>query len=36
MDKSTIQALIDKVIGKKGLIRVPSWWMRKVLMQIAD
>ena len=28
--------MIDKVIGKKGLIRVPSWWMRKVLMQIAD
>ena len=36
MDKSTIQTLIDKVIGKKGLIRVPSWWMRKVLMQMAD
>ena len=36
MDKSTIQTLIDKVIGKKGLIRVPSWWMRKVLMQIVD
>lgn len=28
--------MIDKVIGKKGLIRVPSWWMRKVLMQITD
>ena len=36
MNKSTIQTLIDKVIGKKGLIRVPSWWMRKVLMQITD
>ena len=36
MNKSTIQTLIDKVIGKKGLIRVPSWWMRKLLMQIAD
>ena len=36
MDKPTIQTKIDKVIGKKGLIRVPSWWMRKVLMQIAD
>ena len=36
MDKTTIHTLIDKVIGKKGLIRVPSWWMRKVLMQIAD
>ena len=36
MNKTTIQTLIDKVIGKKGLIRVPSWWMRKVLMQIAD
>ena len=36
MDKTTIQTLIDKVIGKKGLIRVPSWWMRKVLMQIVD
>ena len=36
MNKSTIQTLIDKVIGKKGLIRVPSWWMRKVLMQMAD
>ena len=36
MDKSTIHNLIDKVIGKKGLLRIPSWWMRKVLMQIAD
>ena len=36
MDKSTIQTLIDKVIGKKGLLRIPSWWMRKVLLQIAD
>ncbi len=36
MDKTAIQTLIDKVIGKKGLIRVPSWWMRKVLMQMAD
>ena len=36
MNKTTIQTLIDKVIGKKGLIRVPSWWMRKVLMQMAD
>ena len=36
MNKTTIQTLIDKVIGKKGLIRVPSWWIRKVLMQIAD
>ena len=36
MDKTVIQTLIDKVIGKKGLIRVPSWWMRKVLMQMAD
>ena len=36
MNKSTIQTLIDKVIGKKGLIRVPSWWMRKVLMHMAD
>ena len=36
MDKPTIQTLIDKVIGKKGLIRVPSWWMRKVLMQMVD
>ena len=36
MNKSTIQTLIDKVIGKKGIIRVPSWWMRKVLMHMAD
>ena len=36
MDKTTIQTLIDKVIGKKGLLRTPSWWMRKVLMQMAD
>ena len=36
MDKSTIHNLIDKVIGKKGLLRIPSWWMRKVLIQIAD
>ena len=36
MNKTTIQTLIDKVIGKKGLIRVPSWWMRKVLMHMAD
>ena len=36
MDKTTIHNFIDKVIGKKGLLRIPSWWMRKVLMQIAD
>ena len=36
MNKSTIHNLIDKVIGKKGLLRIPSWWMRKVLLQIID
>ena len=36
MNKTKIQTLIDKVIGKKGLIRVPNWWMRKVLMQMSD
>ena len=32
----TLNELITKVIPLKGILRIPSYWMRKVLMAIAD
>ena len=32
----SIQTLINKIIPSRGILRVPSWWMRKVLTAIAD
>lgn len=36
MDRTEIQALIDRVIGKKGLLRAPSWWVRRLLNKMLD
>lgn len=30
-----LQEMIDKVVGKKGVFRAPSWWMHKILSSIA-
>ena len=34
MSKEKIQSLIDRVIGKEGILRVPSYWMRKVFFSV--
>lgn len=31
-----IQELIDRAVGKKGVFRIPSWWMHKILTSIAS
>lgn len=36
MSKEKLNNLIDKVIGKDGPLRVPAYWMRKVLKNIGD
>lgn len=36
MNTDKLQALIDRAIGKKGILRVPAWWMNKILSEIAD
>ena len=36
MNTDKLQALIDKVVGKKGVFRAPSWWMNKILSELAD
>lgn len=33
---ATLHELITKVIPLKGILRIPSYWMRKVLMAIVD
>ena len=33
---ATLHELITKVIPLKGILRIPSYWMRKVLTAIAD
>lgn len=32
----SIQTLINKIIPSRGILRIPSWWMKKVLTAIAD
>lgn len=36
MNKENLLALIDRVIGKKGILRSPSYWVSKVLYNIID
>lgn len=36
MSKEKIQSLINRVIGKEGILRVPSYWMRKLFNQVLD
>lgn len=34
MEKKALQALIDRVIGKNGIMRSPSWWVRRLLNEM--
>lgn len=34
MAKETINQLIDRVVGSSGLLRIPAWWMRRILQAI--
>lgn len=36
MADAKLQSLIDRVIGKEGILRVPAWWMRKVFLSVID
>lgn len=36
MDRTELQALIDRVIGKKGILRAPSWWVRRLFGNLMD
>ena len=36
MDRTEIQALIDRVIGKNGIMRAPSWWVKRLLNKMLD
>jgi hypothetical protein len=31
MTREELSALFDRVIGSKGILRIPSYWMRKIL-----
>lgn len=34
MTKETLQALIDRVIGKDGILRAPAWWVRRLFSEL--
>lgn len=36
MRKIDLQSLIDRVIGKEGILRVPAYWMRRVLYNLME
>ena len=36
MAREELTALVDRVIGSKGILRTPAYWMRKVLNNMAD
>lgn len=36
MNKIEIQSLIERVIGKKGNLRTPAWWMRKLFNEVIN
>ena len=36
MNTDKLQALIDKVVGKKGVFRAPAWWLNKILSEMND
>ena len=36
MNKKEVLGCIDKAVGKKGLLRLPSWWLHKILSAIVD
>lgn len=36
MTKGKIQSLIDRVIGKGGILRVPAYWMHRILNKLME
>lgn len=36
MSKEKIQALIDRVIGKDGILRTPAYWVKRIFNQVLD
>lgn len=34
MNREELQALIDKVIGKRGIMRSSSWWVRRLFSEV--
>lgn len=36
MKREKLTALIDRVIGKSGVLRTPSWWVRNILNNMLD
>ena len=36
MDRIELQALIDRVIGKKGILRAPSYWVSRLFGNLMD
>lgn len=36
MDRIELQTLIDRVIGKKGILRAPSYWVRRLFGNLMD
>jgi hypothetical protein len=36
MNTDKLQALIDRAIGKKGVLKLPAWWMNKILSEITN
>lgn len=33
---ASIQELIDRVVGKTGVFRAPSWWLHKILSDMVS
>ncbi len=36
MTRKGLTDLIDKVVGKRGSLRAPAWWVRKILRELVD
>lgn len=36
MRLSKLHDLIDRAIGKKGVLKIPAWWMNKILSDITN
>lgn len=34
MTRDKLQTLIDRVIGKKGIMRAPSYWVRRLFNEV--
>lgn len=36
MTRENLTALIDRVIGKKGILRSPAWWVRRLFEKVIE